>query len=112
MTIPLAIVFFFALTGYLNKKINTGNKSILGSIINKELSFNLFLKIANIFTFNLLFNSIMFVNTVNNPQLNISQSTQAIGKMLIYFNIITYIFLFYLKIYILNPKPGETVQSW
>jgi hypothetical protein len=109
LILPLAIVCFLGAVGYLMKKLAPPSKdrSILGNIVYEELVFNSIIKATRIFSFNLLFNSIIFIK-MSNAGYEPVNSIKTIGSLLVYFNLITLLGIVYLKLYILNPRFGQT----
>ena len=112
LLLPVLILFVFGLTGYLIKKCAPKERSILGNILYQEFVFSTFIKVSNIFLFNLLFNSIQFGLMLTAGTVPYAEEIRGVGGTLVYFNIITFISIIYLKLFIMNPKYGQSEESW
>ena len=94
---------------YLVKK---EEQSIICNAVLDIFSYNTFVNICNIFSFNLLYNSMQFLNTVSKNQLIITQGEKIAGHFLVYFSLLSLVAIAYLQTYILNPKIGQNEVSW
>ena len=104
----MGIIWALGGIGYLCKKLGPAAKdrSIAQKIVLEELIFSAFVKGTRIFSFNLLFNSIKFIE-MSNQNYQPIQNIRRIGSLLVYFNIITLLGIIYLKLYILNPRLAQ-----
>jgi hypothetical protein len=74
--------------------------------------FGAFLKLSDIFDFNLLYNSFQFLYIVNHNEVPELDEIRIAGIILVYFNLLTLVAIMYLKICVINPKCGESEASW
>jgi hypothetical protein len=66
MIVPPLLLLFFGVLGIVVKKCAPKERSILGNIVYEEIVFNTFLRVSNIFGFNLVYNSIRLVTFLTN----------------------------------------------
>lgn len=74
LTIPLFMIFLSGLVGYLLKSfIKKEDQSIICNAVLEIFTYNTFVNICNIFSFNLLYNSLQFLNIIAKNQLVLTQ---------------------------------------
>lgn len=106
--IPFLIILTLGVIGFIMKRCMTRKRSICMNIIYETFTYNSFVNVSTIFIFNLVFNSIQFITLATKSAAVLSETTIKLGYTLIYFNLIMALALYYLMIYILNPKLCES----
>jgi hypothetical protein len=69
LSIPLAVLYLLALLGFAAKKWAPRQRTVLENVLYEELVYASFLKLTDIFEFNLLFNSMQFIKLLNGNHL-------------------------------------------
>lgn len=99
--------------GYLLKYlVKKEEQSIICNAVLEIFAYNSFVNICNIFSFNLLYNSLQFLNIVAKNQLALTQGEKIAGHFLVYFSLLSLVAIVYLQAYVLNPKFRQTEASW
>lgn len=112
LSLPIVLVMVSGVIGLLFKKLSADKRSIPVNIIYETFTFNSFVNISSIFIFNLLFNSLQFISILKEPTLTLSPSVMAVGPVLVYFNLVSALFILYLFLFVMNPKIGQNDRSW
>ena len=111
LAFPPLLLLFFGVVGVIVKKWAPKERTIIWNQVYKELVFSIFLRMVNIFQFNLIYNGIQYL-IMTKEAFPLIEEVQPLCGILVYFNFLTYAFLIYLKIYVLNPKKGQTRSSF
>jgi hypothetical protein len=111
LAFPLCLLLIFAAIGLAVKKCSKKERSIICNEIYRELVFSTFLRIANIYQLNLIYNGIKYLVMIS-EDIPFVEELRPYGCVLVYFNFLTYFALLYLKVYVLNPKKGQTSDSF
>lgn len=105
LALPPGLLLFFGIIGIVVKKKAPKERSVFWNEVYQELVFSTFLRIANIYQFNYIYNGIKYLVMIR-EEVPFVQDIKGLGCTLVYFNFLTFVFLIYLKIYVLNPKKG------
>ena len=108
MSLPLMFIVVTGVIGLVFKKLVVGERSIMTNIFYELFTYSLFMKTIDIFNFNLIYNSVQFMIISKSKTLSLSSATVGVSSYLCYLNFAVLIFTIYLKIYILNPKIGQS----
>ena len=112
MFIPPLLLLFFGAIGVIVKKWAPKERTLVWNLVYEGIVFGNFLKVSNIFGFNLVYNSIQLSILFANESYPFLNEIRTIGGLLIYFNLLTFVFLIYMKICILNPRPGQSSKKF
>ena len=112
MVLPPVMIVLTGGLGYLLRRNLKKEELTLGKRIFYEMGvYNLFICAVVVFIFPLFFNSIQFFSLMREGTIT-ENSFRALGVVASYFSLVLTLALLYLLVFAINPKWGESEESW